>query len=159
MIRYKKGNLLKDDATVLVNTVNLAGIMGKGIALAFKLAFPKNFAFYAKACKERSLTIGKLCVVSDFNLIYGHKVIINFPTKTHWRKPSEYAYIGIGLFALRNYLSENAPESVALPALGCGNGGLDWQQVRPMIERALGLDVQITVYLPSGQTNDPRDIR
>ena len=149
MIRYTKWNLLQDESEVLVNTVNLAGVMGKGIALAFKQAFPKNFAVCAKACKEPSLTIGKLCTVSDFNHHYGHKTIVNFPTKTHWRKPCEYVYIGLGLIALRAYLLHTRPARIAIPPLGCGNGCLDWQQVRPMIERALqGLDVLVTLYEP-----------
>lgn len=149
MIHYKKGNLLQDDAQVLVNTVNLEGVMGKGIALTFKQAFPKNFAVYVKQCREETLTIGKLCIVQDFNISYGHKTIINFPTKNRWRRPSKYAYIRLGLTALRNYLLETKPVSIALPPLGCGNGGLDWQQVRPMVEHALqGLDISVAIYQP-----------
>jgi O-acetyl-ADP-ribose deacetylase (regulator of RNase III) len=149
MIRYTNGNLLKDDADVLVNTVNLAGKMGKGIALAFKQAFPNNYSRYVKACAERSLTIGRLLVVQDNSIVYGKKTIINLPTKTHWSKPSEYAYIGLGLIALREHLLQIRPHSIALPQLGCGNGGLDWQQVKPMMEKALaGLDVLITIYEP-----------
>lgn len=149
MITYHKGDLLKDDADCLVNTVNTVGVMGKGIALAFKKAFPHNFLVYQKAFAAKQLAIGRLLVVNDVNLLLGQKFIINFPTKTHWRLPSEYSYISQGLDALKNYLEENDVRSVAMPAPGCGNGGLDWNKVKPMIEEKLGgLSIDLRVYGP-----------
>jgi len=149
MITYHKGDLLKDDADCLVNTVNTVGIMGKGVALAFKNAFPHNYLTYRNAFAARQLAIGRLLVVQDTNLLLGQKTIINFPTKTHWRLPSEYSYIVQGLDALRTYLMENDVRSVAIPAPGCGNGGLDWAKVKPLIEDKLSnLPVDIRVYEP-----------
>ncbi len=149
MITYLKGDLLQDEAEVLVNTVNTVGVMGKGVALAFKNAFPHNFAVYQLACRNKELAIGGLIVVRDSNLLSGDKTIINFPTKTHWRLPSEYAYIVQGLIALHKYLSENAVKSIAMPAPGCGNGGLDWNIVKRLINGHLGgLSTAIRVYEP-----------
>ncbi|UOE52552.1 macro domain-containing protein [Mucilaginibacter sp. SMC90] len=149
MLTYHKGDLLKDNAEALVNTVNTVGVMGKGVALAFKNAFPHNYLVYRTAFASKQLAIGRLLVVHDENLLLGKKIIINFPTKTHWRLPSEYTYIVQGLTALRNYLNENSVASVALPAPGCGNGGLDWGKVKPLIEENMGdLNVDIRVYEP-----------
>ncbi|UOE47887.1 macro domain-containing protein [Mucilaginibacter sp. SMC90] len=149
MITYKKGNLLEDQAEALVNTVNCSGVMGKGIALAFRKAFPDNYALYRAACVAGELQVGKLWVVSGFNLIYGQKTIINFPTKKHWRDPSQYGWIEAGLMALAVYLEINPANSLAMPALGCGNGGLDWSKVKPMIEKYLsGINLDIRVYEP-----------
>ena len=149
MITYHKGDLLKDDADCLVNTVNTVGIMGKGVALAFKNAFPHNYLTYRNAFAAKQLAIGRLLVVQDSNLLLGQKIIINFPTKTHWRLPSEYSYIVQGLEALKSYLSENDVRSVALPAPGCGHGGLDWDKVKLLIEGKLaGLPLDIRVYEP-----------
>jgi len=140
---------LEDSAEALVNTVNCVGVMGKGIALAFRKAFPDNYALYRAACIAGEIQIGKLWVVSDFNLIYGQKVIINLPSKKHWRDPSQYAYVEAGLSALTAYLKANHLQSIALPAPGCGNGGLDWKNVRPMIEAYLSeLEMDIRVYEP-----------
>jgi O-acetyl-ADP-ribose deacetylase (regulator of RNase III) len=150
MITFQKGNLLDDDAAALVNAVNTVGVMGKGIALAFKNAFPFNFEVYRRACKDGTLKVGTLLAVEDRNLIYGNKVIINLPTKTDWRKPSEYSYIELGLAALRKLLETTQLKTLAMPALGCGNGGLDRQLVKPMILASLGdLDVDIRVYEPA----------
>lgn len=149
MIVYKQGNLLDDEAEALVNTVNLVGVMGKGIALAFKQAFPHNFEVYRKACASGALDIGAVLPVKDNNLLLGERLIINLPTKKHWRQPSEYSYIAMGLTALVNYLSAQPVKSLAMPALGCGNGGLDWQVVRLMIEKQLSpLEMRIHVYEP-----------
>lgn len=149
MITYHKGDLLKDDADCLVNTVNTVGIMGKGVALAFKTAFPHNYLAYRNAFAAKQLAIGRLLVIDDVNLLLGQKTIINFPTKTHWRLPSEYSYIVQGLDTLRIYLLENDVSSVAMPAPGCGNGGLDWGRVKLLIEDELGdLTHDIRVYEP-----------
>ena len=90
MISYTKGDLLSSKAQALVNTVNTVGVMGKGIALHFKEAFPSNFSVYAGACKRGELVPGKMLVVKDSNLALGERIIINFPTKVHWRNPSRY---------------------------------------------------------------------
>ena len=92
MIRFLKGNLLESDAQVLVNTVNTVGVMGKGIALQFKEAYPNNYLKYRKACKNNEVCVGKMFVTHDISLYKGEKIIVNFPTKTTWRKPSEYSY-------------------------------------------------------------------
>jgi O-acetyl-ADP-ribose deacetylase (regulator of RNase III) len=93
MITFVRGNLLEDNAEVLVNTVNIVGVMGKGIALAFKNAFRYNFEVYAQACSVGQVVIGSMLIIEDFNSVYGKKTIVNFPTKTDRRKPSAYEYI------------------------------------------------------------------
>lgn len=124
--------------------------MGKGIALQFKEAFPNNNNAYIEACKGKELEPGKLLAVWDENLQLGKKLIINFPTKVHWRHPSKYEYIEKGLVALHELLQNGKVRSVAIPPLGCGNGGLDWTIVKPMIESALAdLELDIVVYEPN----------
>lgn len=116
MLTYLTGNLLEDKAEALVNTVNTVGVMGKGIALAFKQAFPHNFEVDADACKAKPLTIGKILPVRDTNLLYGDKLMINLPTKAYWRQPSEYGFVEAGLVALAAYLQANPLNSlVCLP--------------------------------------------
>ena len=150
MIHYVKGNLLESQAQALVNTVNTVGVMGKGIALQFKEAFPENYRIYRNACRSGQLNVGQMLVTTDSNLVLGSKVIINFPTKTDWRRPSEYSYIEQGLQALRTEIISRQITSVAIPPLGSHNGGLDWLRVKPMIEQALeGLDCDIYLYEPS----------
>ncbi len=150
MIHYKTGNLLDSNAQALVNTVNTVGIMGKGIALQFKNAFQNNFKSYSEACKQNEITIGKLFITRDENLHTGKKIIINFPTKKDWRKPSEYSYIEAGLNNLVRVIEEESITSVAIPPLGSGNGGLEWEKVKKIIERKLNhLDIDIYVYEPS----------
>lgn len=152
MIEFITGNLMASQDAVLVNTVNTVGVMGKGIALQFKDEFPHNFSVYADACRRGELYPGKLLIVRDSSLRYGEKTIVNFPTKVHWRNPSEYDYIEKGLVALRKYLADDKVESISIPPLGCGNGGLDWARVKPMIAAALdGLSTRIHVYEPSAQ--------
>ncbi|MCD8296572.1 MAG: macro domain-containing protein [Prevotella sp.] len=150
MIQYVKGNLLESDAEALVNTVNTVGVMGKGIALQFREAFPENYRVYKKACLNKELHIGELLIVEDSNLMSGRKLIVNFPTKTHWKLPSEYTYIEQGLTALRREIVSRKIQSIAIPPLGSHNGGLDWLQVKRMIETALAdLDCDIMIYEPS----------
>lgn len=149
MIRLVKGDLLNSKAEVLVNTVNTVGVMGKGIALRFRDAFPNNFEVYRQACLAGRLHIGELLIVMDGNLITGAKTIINFPTKTHWRKPSRYTYVEKGLRALRTYLIENNISTVAMPAPGCGNGGLDFFKISSMIlEHLSGIATDVELYEP-----------
>jgi O-acetyl-ADP-ribose deacetylase (regulator of RNase III) len=149
MIHFTQGNLLKSNARALVNTVNTVGVMGKGIALQFKSTFPLNYKLYQDACKNGKLTTGQMLVVHENDLLRGEKVIINFPTKQHWKQPSTYEYIESGLVALQKYLIENPVESLAMPALGCGNGGLDWEVVKPMIVEYLSdIDTEFFVFEP-----------
>ncbi|MBI3720353.1 MAG: macro domain-containing protein [Sphingobacteriales bacterium] len=150
MLHYLTGNLLDSPANALVNTVNTVGVMGKGIALQFKEAFPANNNKYIESCKQGLLQPGKLLAVKDHNALLGEKLIINFPTKKHWRHPSKYEYIEDGLKALVKLIEEEKIESIAVPPLGCGNGGLDWQQVKRLIEQYLSpLDVAVYVYEPN----------
>lgn len=150
MIHYEIGNLLDSAAEALVNTVNTDGIMGKGIALQFKNMFPNNFKIYAKACKNKEIGIGKLLVSEEESLLGGKKIIINFPTKTSWRKPAEYSYIEEGLKDLVKIIQERKIKSIAIPPLGAGNGGLDWNKVKLVLEKYLtGLDCVIHIYEPN----------
>ena len=149
MITFVKGDLLIDDAQALVNTVNTVGVMGKGIALQFKERFPDNYNVYRKACKDGALTVGQM-LITESKRLDGEKIIINFPTKTTWRKPSEYSYIEAGLVTLRSKIQELGIRSIAIPPLGSHNGGLDWSRVRDMIIDSLGdLDCDIRLYEPS----------
>lgn len=150
MIHYLTGNILDSEAQALVNTVNTVGVMGKGIALQFKNQFPNNYKIYREACQKKELQIGQLLVTVEESLLSGSKVIINFPTKTHWRYPSEYEYIAKGLTALAEVIQRKNIQSIAIPPLGAGNGGLDWNKVKSMIETSLqGLDSEIYIYEPT----------
>jgi len=155
MIQYIKGNLLESKAQALVNTVNTVGIMGKGIALQLKNQFPNNFKIYAKACKEKTFDIGQLLITEDTSLLYGNKIIINFPTKTDWRKPSEYEYIERGLQELVKIIREKQIKSIAIPPLGAGNGGLNWAKVKTILEKYLSeIDCEIQIYQPNFQVQE-----
>lgn len=149
MIKYLTGNLFESDAQAWVNAVNTLGVMGKGIALQFKKTFPVNFKIYADACKKGEVKTGEMLVVKDFNQTTGEKIIVNFPTKQDWRKPSEYSFIEAGLDDLLLIINKYQITSIAIPALGAGNGGLEWAKVKALIEQKLShLDVEITVYEP-----------
>lgn len=140
----QKGNLLEAEAEALVNTVNTVGVMGRGIAMMFKERFPRNYQAYAAACKAGEVQTGKMFVTATGEL-GGPRWIINFPTKRHWRQPSRLEWIEEGLRDLVRVVQDNGIRSVALPPLGCGNGGLEWKDVRPLIEDAFkqlqGVDV------------------
>lgn len=152
MIRFTQGNLLDTDVDALVNTVNTVGVMGKGIALMFKERFPENYAAYAAACKAGKVEVGRMFVQPGVELD-GPRWIINFPTKEHWRHPTEPEWIDAGLKALKKVIREKKIASIALPPLGCGNGGLDWKVVRPKIENALAdlEDVEVVVFEPTAK--------
>ena len=131
-IRYTAGNLLESKQEALVNTVNLEGYMGKGIAYQFKKRFPENNKAYIEACKNNNIGIGKV-----FPFKEDGKIIINFPTKDRWREKTKISYIEEGLESLKRLITDKGISSVAIPPLGCGNGGLEWSEVKPLIEERL----------------------
>ena len=144
-----RGDVLKSDAEAWVNTVNCVGVMGRGIALQFKKKFPDNFAAYKRACDAHELTLGNV-LVFDTGKMFHPRYIINFPTKNHWRAKSRIEDIATGLEALVAVVKDRSIKSVAIPPLGCGLGGLDWADVRPLILRAFEelTDVQVAVFEP-----------
>lgn len=148
MIRFTTGNIFDAHTGAIVNTVNLVGVMGKGIALQFKERFKNNFRLYREACKNRTIGIGNSLVVREEN--NGTPVwVINFPTKIHWRNPSEYWYVERGLDNLAQIIKDYDIKSIAIPPLGAGNGGLQWDNVKAMIENRLSnLDCDIIVFEP-----------
>jgi O-acetyl-ADP-ribose deacetylase (regulator of RNase III) len=151
MIEHARGNLLEAQVDALVNTVNTVGVMGKGIALQFRMAFPKNYDVYKKACARGEVQPGHMFVVPTGELTVP-QFIINFPTKRHWKEKSRLTDIQEGLVDLVRVIREQKIRSLALPPLGCGNGGLEWAQVKPLIEKALAPldDVHILLYAPEG---------
>jgi O-acetyl-ADP-ribose deacetylase (regulator of RNase III) len=153
MITYGSGDLLQADTEALINTVNTIGVMGKGIALQFKRRYPEMFADYEKACKRGEVTIGRM-YVAETGYLDGPRYIINFPTKKHWRSPSQLAYIDAGLVDLNRVLRERDIKSVAVPPLGVGNGGLNWVDVEPRLVAAFEQlpDVRFVIYPPAGGT-------
>lgn len=149
MITFTQGNLLEAKAEALVNTVNTVGVMGKGVALMFKERFPENFRLYAAACKSKQVQTGKM-FVTEVHELGGPRWVVNFPTKQHWRSPSQMDWITVGLQDLRRFLIENHVKSIAIPPLGAGNGGLEWTKVRQQIEIELAdLDTTIQVFEPT----------
>ncbi len=157
MITYVAGDLFSSPAKVLVNTVNTKGVMGKGIALNFKRAYPEMFKIYRDRCERGMFDIGQLLLFKT-----PHKWILNFPTKRHWRNPSKVEYIAAGLGKFTDAYSEMGITSIAFPALGCGNGELDYElQVKPLMEEFLGkLSIPIFVYIDqqSNLTPEHKDI-
>lgn len=151
MIEYTSGDILNDESEALVNTVNCVGVMGRGIALQFKKAWPENFEAYAGACKRKEVQPGQMFVYETGRLT-PPRYIINFPTKRHWRGKSRIEDIEAGLTALAEVVRERSIRSIALPPLGCGLGGLDWQEVKSCIEHALAnlSGVRVKVYEPKG---------
>lgn len=157
MIEYKKGDILREDVDALVNTVNCVGIMGRGIALQFKNAFPENFKSYVAACKRDEVQPGQMLVFETGRLT-NPKYIINFPTKRHWRGKSRIEDIDAGLVALVNEIRSRNIHSIAIPPLGSGLGGLEWTNVRPRIENSLrALDnVKVVIFEPAASSDDTR---
>jgi len=152
MLTYVDGSLFHSPARVLVNTVNVVGVMGKGIAKDFKAFFPEMFHDYQLRCENKTIDIGKL------QLYRGpHKWVLNFPTKKHWRNPSKPEYIEAGLRAFVSGYARNGITSIAFPRLGCGNGELDWErQVRPLLERYLSrLPIDVYVHHFRSPTRRP----
>jgi O-acetyl-ADP-ribose deacetylase (regulator of RNase III) len=150
MFEFKQGNLLESQTEALVNTVNCVGVMGKGIALQFKQAFPENFKQYKKACDTGKVKPGDMFTVATGSLL-NPRYIINFPTKRHWKGQSRLEDIESGLKALIAELKHLQISSVAIPPLGCGNGGLNWAVVKPMIIKALENvpEVSAVIFEPS----------
>jgi O-acetyl-ADP-ribose deacetylase (regulator of RNase III) len=153
MIEFTSGDILKCEADALVNTVNCVGVMGRGIALQFKNAFPENFKAYEAACKREAVQPG-LMFVFDTGQLTPPRFIVNFPTKRHWRGKSRIEDIEAGLNDLVRVIRDEGIRSIAIPPLGCGLGGLEWNDVRPRIERALGqledVHVRVLVFEPIG---------
>lgn len=150
MIEFQTGNILEADAEALVNTVNTVGVMGKGIAYQFKKAWPAMEKEYASACKRGEVQVGQM-YVWEAGGIMNPRFIINFPTKKHWRNPSQLSYIQLGLKDLVRVIRKLGIRSVAVPPLGCGNGGLDWNLVKPEIEKAFQEipEVRVLLYEPA----------
>lgn len=150
MLELTTGNLLDADVEALVNTVNTEGIMGKGVALQFKKRFPEMFLAYQKACKAGQVRPGEMHVFEREDML-NPRFIINFPTKRHWRSPAKIEDIDAGLKALKAEVRKRHIKSLALPPLGCGNGGLDWAVVYPRIQKALGdlSNVRVLVFPPA----------
>lgn len=151
MIELKRGDILQADAEALVNTVNCVGVMGRGIALQFRKAYPENFRSYKAACNRKEMKPGEL-LVTELGRLQNPKFIINLATKDHWRENSRIKYIDSGLAALVEEVRRRNIRSIAIPPLGCGLGGLDWNAVRPRIIEVFGRlpDVRVLVYEPAG---------
>ena len=155
-IEYKTGDIIAEQAEALVNTVNCVGVMGRGIALQFKKAFPENFAAYAAACKRGEVQPGRMFVFETGQLFPNY--IINFPTKRHWRGKSRIEDIEAGLTALAKEIRQRNIRSIAIPPLGSGLGGLDWSAVRPRIESMLREfdDLKVVLFEPGAGSSDKR---
>jgi O-acetyl-ADP-ribose deacetylase (regulator of RNase III) len=151
MTEFQQGNLLEAKAEALVNTVNCVGVMGKGIALQFKQAFPENFKRYKQACDRGEVKPGQMFTVATGNLL-DPRYIINFPTKRHWKDKSKLEDIKAGLEALVAEVQQLGIQSIAIPPLGCGNGGLDWAVVKPLIINAFAelQNVEVIIFEPGG---------
>lgn len=156
IIELRSGDILKADAEAIVNTVNCVGIMGRGIALQFKKAYPANFRAYEAACKAGDVQPGRMFVHETGK--FTPRFIINFPTKRHWKGKSRMEDIDSGLAALALEIEERGIRSIAIPPLGAGLGGLDWNAVRPRIEAALSdlTDVQVIIFEPNGAPEQVR---
>ncbi len=152
MIEFKSGNILEDSSDAIVNTVNCVGVMGKGLALQFKKAFPKNYKAYKYACDHDNVKIGEMFITEESDLL-SLKYIINFPTKKHWKSDSKIEYIHSGLDDLIKKVNELRIDSIAIPPLGAGLGGLDWVEVKKLIAEKLtpiSNRVHIVIYEPNG---------
>lgn len=151
MLKIAHGNLLKAKTEAIVNTVNCVGVMGKGIALQFKQGFPANYDAYRRACENGELKLGEMFVYDTGSMIWP-RYIINFPTKGHWKARSKLRDVEQGLEDLKRVIRDYHIKSIAVPPLGCGNGGLLWADVEPLIHRALGdlPGVEVQLFAPEG---------
>lgn len=151
MLTYLKGDIFNSPAKVLVNTVNTVGVMGKGIALEFKKRYPEMFKLYQSKCDDKSFDIGNLLLWKK-----DEKWVLLFPTKKHWRSPSKLSDIEKGLEKFAQNYDKLGIESIAFPKLGCGNGGLDWEDVKPIMEKHLkNLPIHIYIYLDNYKESTP----
>lgn len=159
MITYTTGDLFEAQTEAIVNTVNTVGVMGKGIALQFKQRFPGNYLVYKKACDQSLLKIGDLLITESNSLFF--KYIINFPTKEHWRNPSKYEYIEKGLDTLIEEIKKRKIKSIALPPLGAGNGKLEWEKVKEILEEKLKKlpEVEFIIYEPQAHFESRDNIK
>lgn len=156
-ISITKGNLLESDSEALVNTVNCVGVMGKGIALQFKRRFPDMYRAYKAACDTGLVRIGYM-YIWEVQQLSGPRFVINFPTKQHWKGPSRLEWIERGLPNLVKSIHDLGIRSISIPPLGAGNGGLSWDEVRPLIINALDpLDVEVALYEPTASGSRPVD--
>jgi len=153
-------NLLDANVEALVNTVNTVGVMGKGLALQFKRRFPSNFEVYEQACRQGEVQVGRMLVVATAARS-GPRLIINFPTKKHWKHPSRLEYVREGLVALVREVKTRGVRSIAIPPLGCGNGGLAWSDVRPLIDLALTElpGVRALIFSPSTASDLHKNVK
>lgn len=151
MFDFKTGDILAEDAEALVNPVNCVGVMGRGLAHQFKNTFPENFDAYARACSEKEVRPGRMFVF-ETGRPTNPKCIINFPTKRHWRESSRMADIEAGLRDLQRVIRDKNIRSIAIPPLGSGLGGLNWQDVRPRVEAAFrdSAVLRIVIFNPTG---------
>lgn len=149
MIQFTTGDILKCDVEAIVNTVNCVGVMGRGLALQFKKAFPQNFKAYAAACEGGEVCSGRMFVFETGGLLHP-RFIVNFPTKRHWRDNSRMEDVETGLTALVETIHRYGIRSIAIPPLGCGLGGLSWAEVRTRIEDAMRplAEVRVVVLDP-----------
>lgn len=158
-LTFKNGDMFAEPVEALVNTVNCVGVMGKGVALEFKQRWPANFKAYKAACDAKTLVPGKILVYENAELFgaIGPRFLVNFPTKAHWRSPSKLVYIEDGLDTLVEKIRHLNIKSIALPPLGCGNGGLDWDVVKPVIAEKLSVldGVEIVVFSPKESVDEP----
>lgn len=151
MIYYVEGNIFDSPAQVIVNAVNTVGVMGKGIALSFKQRYPEMFQKYKAACEKHLFTIGKLMLLHETD----HWLLL-FPTKEDWRNPSKLEYIEKGLMKFVSSYAEKGIHSIAFPRLGCGNGGLNWNDVKPVMEKYLKpLPIDVYIYSRKESTTVP----
>ena len=160
MMEFKTGDIFTEDVEALVNSVNCVGVMGRGIALQFKNLYPANFKSYATACKREEVQPGRMFVF-ETGRITNPRYIINFPTKRHWRGKSRIEDIKSGIMALAEEITVRRIRSVAIPPLGSDLGGLQWHDVRPLIEAALGGldDIRVVVFEPGSAPADGRPNR
>lgn len=151
MIKYVTGNFFDYPADIRINTVNCVGVMGAGVALQFKERYPNMFREYSNECRNGRVKIGCPHVWLDNDFFKREDlIIINFPTKDNWRNPSEYEFIEKGLFWLREFLKRYTGKTITIPALGCGHGGLDWGNVKRLIEDYLSdIDLEMLVFEPT----------
>ncbi len=150
MITYVKGDIFSSPSKIIVNTVNTVGVMGKGVALEFKNRYPDMFESYKALCDENKLDVGKLVLWKNSS-----KWVLLFPTKKHWRNPSKMEFIEQGLIKFTANWDRLGANSISFPRLGCGNGGLNWDDVRPLMEKYLNpLPLQVLVYVDN--YNDPK---